>query len=41
MEITKSNSSYGNWAIRLSATEIRFFFRKTDAIKFLTPHVGA
>ncbi len=32
--IEKSNSSYGRWAIRTSATEIKFFWKKSDAVKY-------
>lgn len=33
--IEKSNSSFGNYVIRLSPTEFKFFFRKKDAINYL------
>ena len=33
--IEKSNSSFGNYVIRLSQTEFKFFFRKKDAINYL------
>ena len=36
--LTKSNSSYGNWAIRLSEVEIKFFWKKADAMKFLSTY---
>ena len=33
--IAKSNSSYGNWAVRLNNSEIKFFFKKKDAENFI------
>ena len=30
----KTNSSYGNWAVRTSNAEIKFFFKKKEAQKF-------
>jgi hypothetical protein len=33
--IEKSNSSFGNYVIKLDDVTFRFFFKKKDAVKFL------
>lgn len=33
--IRKSNSSFGNWAVDVSATEIEFFHTKRAAVAFV------
>jgi hypothetical protein len=33
--IEKSNSSYGNYVIKLDEVTFRFFFKKRDAVLFL------
>lgn len=35
MQVEKTNTSYGNWVVRLSATEQKFFHRKKDALAWL------
>lgn len=35
MKPTKSNSSFGNWAVRVSNTEIKFFEGKKEAQQFI------
>jgi hypothetical protein len=39
--ISKSNSSYGNYAVRLKmpVNHIEFFFRLSDMVRFLDSHV--
>jgi hypothetical protein len=39
--INKSNSSYGNYAVRLKmpVNHIEFFFRLSDIVRFLDSHV--
>jgi hypothetical protein len=39
--ITKSNSSYGNYAVRLKmpVNHIEFFFKLTEIARFLDSHV--
>lgn len=39
--ITRSNSSYGNYAVRLKmpVNHIEFFFRLPEIVKFLDAHV--
>lgn len=39
--ITRSNSSYGNYAVRLKTpvNHIEFFFRLPEIVKFLDSHV--
>lgn len=34
--VRKSNSSFGNWAVEVSATEIEFFHLKKEAVQFAT-----
>lgn len=34
-QIKKSNSSYGNWSVRVSPTDIRLFMKKKDAEDFV------
>ena len=36
--IEKSNSSFGNYVIKLDAVTFRFFFKKSDAVKFLNKY---
>jgi hypothetical protein len=39
--INKSNSSYGNYAVRLkmAVNHVEFFFRLSDIVRFLDSHV--
>ena len=39
--INKSNSSYGNYAVRLKmpVNHVEFFFRLSDIVRFLDSHV--
>jgi hypothetical protein len=39
--INKSNSSYGNYAVRLKmpVNHIEFFFKLSDIVRFLDSHV--
>lgn len=35
LQIKKSNSSYGNYSVRISSTEIKYFMRKKEAEDFV------
>jgi len=35
LEIRKTYSSYGNYAVRVSNVDIRFFMRKKEALAFV------
>lgn len=38
--ISKSNSSYGNYSIKLSACTFKFFWKKKQAEEFLKNHLN-
>ena len=33
--IHKTNSTFGNWAVRVDNATIKFFWRKADAVKYV------
>jgi hypothetical protein len=40
LTIEKTNSSFGNWVIKLTETTFKFFWKKKQAIEFLNKIKG-
>ena len=38
--IEKTNSSFGNYVIKLDDVTFKFFFKKVDALKFLNSYIN-